>query len=66
MSRDGIAFFGGNRDGIVHRIYHPYLGNCDHQTEPNWATVFGGIVTVIIDEVRSREAKGTEVDNFFR
>ena len=66
MSRDGIPFFGGNRDGIFHRIDHPDLGNGDHQTEPNWATVFGGIMAVIVNEVRNRETEGAEVDDFFR
>ena len=48
MSRDGIAFFGGNRNGIVHRIDHPFLRYHDHKTKPNRATVFGGIMLVIV------------------
>ena len=66
MSRDGIAFFGGNGYGIVHRVDHPDLRDYDHETEPNGATVFCGIMAVIVNEVRSRESKGTEVNNFFR
>ena len=66
MSRNGQALFGGNRDSIVHCVNHPDLRYRDHQTKPNGATVFGGIVTVVVYEVGSRETKGAKVDDFFR
>jgi hypothetical protein len=48
---DGDVLLSGHHNGLVHGVYHPYLGYTNHKTKANWTAVIGRVVASIIDKI---------------
>ena len=51
IPRDDTASRLGRFESFLHGVYHPYLADTHHERQTNGATVVGGVVAPIVDEI---------------